>query len=367
MRTDFISHRSAPLDVLRAGAVTAVVIYHVAATYGRAAVPSLDPVAQWFARHGFLGVDIFFPLSGFLIVRFLLGWQGSHLGRVFFLRRFFRIVPLYMVATVIYVAVSLATGRNLDVLGNIWIVFAFLTGWMMFFLGRDVVPYTITWSISVEEFGYILLGLTAMVSRFGLRALLFALLVLPLVLRLYLDVEGFPRNLIYYLPPARLDSIAIGGIVALYIHRPGRLLAGLLAAFVAVTAIEQTGDLARRTMLNQDVACLAAIAIVLVEIWRRPLEGRVTTAVARVGFYSYFIYLFHYFTITAVYLVLSHLTRDPLPFFWPVVALSLALTHGMAWLSFRYFEGPILAWGRRLEPQRPAPQRADIRAAAPPA
>lgn len=362
MSRDFISHRSAPLDVLRAAAVTAVVIYHVVAIHGPAALPALDPVAQWFGRHGALGVDIFFPLSGFLIVRFLLGWQGPYLGRVFFLRRFFRIVPLYMVATIVYVAASLATGRNLDSLENIWMVFLFLTGWMMFFLGREAVPYTITWSISVEEFGYILLGIAAMVSRLGLRAMLLATLVLPILLRLWLDVEGFPRNLIYYLPPARLDSIAIGGVVALYLHRPWRLLAGLLVAFVLFFAMAGTGDLARRAVLNQGTVCLAAIAIVLVEIYRRPLEGWLTTAVARVGFYSYFIYLFHYFPIAAIHLAMTRLTGDPLAFFWVTAVASLAVTHALAWLSFRYFEGPILAWGRTLEPERPGGQRAGAQA-----
>jgi peptidoglycan/LPS O-acetylase OafA/YrhL len=349
-RHDFISHRSAPLDMLRAIAVTLVVVYHVATMYGRSGIAELDPVAQWFARYGFLGVDIFFPLSGFLITRFLLDWTGSGMGRVFFMRRAFRIVPLYMLAVLVYVALSLATGQNLETLHNLWMTLLFLTGWGVFWLGREVMPFTITWSISVEEFAYILLGLSAMAGRRALYVMILVMLVLPVPLRALLLMQGSAGSLIYFFPPARLDSIAIGALAALFAHRSNTLALGLTIALGVGLVLSQIDELFRRTLLFQLVAIGATLSIVMAERFRSALSNPVTTGLARIGFYSYFIYLFHFFFIAAIFRVVK-LIGDPVPLFWPIALVSLALTYGAALISFRVFEGPLLAFGRSLEPR----------------
>ncbi len=356
MRPDqFITHRSAPLDVLRAIAVTLVVVFHVATRYTPEDLAALDAVARWFARYGFLGVDVFYPLSGFLIVRFLSTWDGPNLGAVFFLRRFFRIVPLYILAVLVYVAASLAMGQNLDTLHNLWMTLLFLTGWAIFLVGRDLVPYTITWSISVEEFAYILLGLTALLARARLPAVLLLMFLSALLLRGSLLAQGHPQNIVYFFPPARLDSIAIGGFVALAGGRRW-MLPGLLAALLLLTLGAAVSDAFRKLVLYQQVAVTAALAIAAVERYRRHLDGWLTDRVARIGFYSYFIYLFHFYPVTAFDLLADRF-GDPRSLFWPVAAASLAASYALAWLSFRFFEGPLMAWGRQLEPRVAAAPR----------
>lgn len=66
------------------------------------------------------------------------------------------------------------------------------------------------------------------------------------------------------------------------------------------------------------------------------------------GFYSYFIYLFHFMVLEAQLMAEGALGLGRLPF-WINAALCLAVTYGAAVVSFRWFEGPMLQLGRRLE------------------
>ena len=110
MKPALFANRSNLLDTIRAIAVTMVVLFHVATRYP---MESLDIVARQFLRYGFLGVDIFYPLSGFLITRFLLGHAERGSIKAFFLRRVFRIVPLYLVAvTIFFIAAAACFTRS---------------------------------------------------------------------------------------------------------------------------------------------------------------------------------------------------------------------------------------------------------------
>lgn len=338
-----------------------VVLFHVATRYPD---PTLDVVARWFDRYGFLGVDIFFPLSGFLISRFLLegGWPGF--TQVFFLRRFFRIVPLYAAAVLTYVAAVLVTGLEAETLHRVWINATFLTGWFIFLDARETVPYTITWSLSVEEFAYILLGLFAALSVRRLVHFLVVLSVLPLLLRFWLNVEGATD--IYFFPPARLDSIALGGLTAWALARHPRLVLPVLVAatLVVFAATQIGGDLPRETLLGAVgptllyswIALATCAAIVLAETLFAGRGGRPAWAIAQIGFYSYFIYLFHFFVIDGLAIGLRILGLG-LPPFWAMSVLTMAVTTAAAIVSFHLFEGPLMRFGRRLEPAftRPAP------------
>lgn len=339
--------RSALLDAIRAVAILMVFLFHVATRYPEA---SLDRVALFFHHYGFLGVDIFFPLSGFLITRFLLTSTRPDVVRTFFLRRVFRILPLYLVAIAVYVLACLATGVGSETLGRIWITLLFLTGWVSFAEGLQSVPYAITWSLSVEEFGYGLLGLMAWVNRRRLPLFLILATAFAIALRLGLEAAGYGQP--YYLPPARLDSIAIGGLTAVLLaQRPGWALPVLVAVLAA--AMAATGPLNYTT-----VAVGTCIVIALAEGPLRGMTNAPLRAVAAIGFYSYFNYLFHFFTIEVLLRGWMKLLGG-LPPFWVAAALALALVQAQALVSFRLFEAPLMRFGRRFEGQ---PLSADNRA-----
>ncbi|WP_413874972.1 acyltransferase family protein [Albidovulum sp.] len=343
VRSDFISKRSVPLDCIRATAIVMVVVFHVATRYPDAV---LDPVAALFRKYGTLGVDIFFPLSGYLITSFLIRHVNAGSIRTFFLRRFFRIVPLYMVAVTIYFVAMRVLGQEPAIIDRIWIPYTFLTGWFIFFDGVDSVPYTITWSLSVEEFSYILIGLAALLARRSLLAFLIGISLLSLGLRFYFNLIGHEG--IYHFPLTRLDSIGMGGILAWCMGRGINMFWPLVLATLGSIAARSLGGAFAPTFLYTLVTCLALLAITVSETWLAGYRGLLATAYARVGFYSYFIYLFHFMVLEAQLMVERRLGLESLPF-WLNAALCLALSVAAAVVSFRYFEGPMLQFGRRLE------------------
>lgn len=347
MRLSPMQHRSALLDCIRALAIILVVFFHVATRYDPV---SLDAVAQFFLRYGSKGVDIFFPLSGFLITRFLLLKHDTTAIRTFFLRRLFRIVPLYMTAVTLFAIGLLVTGWDLYLLERIWINYTFLTGWYVAAWGEAAVPYTITWSLSVEEFAYVAFGLLAWLSRRQFPILLILSCILPALLRLYLLAETDIN--IYFLPLARLDSIAIGGVAAWLFGRGAPLLVLIPPLFAVILGLALLDTLLWQTLIYTLISLATCFCIVLVQSKLKDVTGSVIAVFANIGFYSYFTYLFHLFAIEAVLLAMS--TLEVIPPFWPTALLCLGLTHGAAVLSYRYFEGPLMRYGRSFE--RPSPR-----------
>jgi len=342
------SHRSPLLDSIRTFAILAVLAYHVSTRYD---FSTLDPLAQVAGRYGILGVDVFFPLSGYLITSYLIRATSTHSISVFFQRRFFRIVPLYFVAVSFFFAVSLAIGLEAENQDRIWINYLFLTGWFIFFDGADSVPYTITWSLSVEEFAYILFGIVAWLSHRNLTIFLFVFAVFAMTLRLFLNINEFGG--VYNFPLARLDSIAIGGLVAIFLRQNYAFLLPILLALAAISylivAIEpQLWSTFKYTMIT----FVTAAMIVWFETKFKGYNNRFIFGFASIGFHSYFIYLFHLFNIHILLEIWRIFGFTGMPPFWPIAAVSLVVTQMQAVLSFRYFEGRVMAFGRSLERTR---------------
>lgn len=345
MFTTPMKHRSPLLDCIRAVAIIMVVFFHVATRYPAA---SLDPVAEIFLRYGSKGVDIFFPLSGFLITRYLLtdDPKPGFIG-IFFLRRFFRIVPLHFLAVTVYYIGAWHLLIDLDALHRIWINYTFLTGWFLAFYGPDYVPYTITWSLSVEEFAYIVFGLLALFARKRLPAFLIAFAILPVLLKYALVQNGLN---IYFLPVARIDSIAIGGVVAWMMKRDAPLLATLPVVFAGLYAMARIDDVMWQTMVYPMISVGTCWVIVIFERLLRDLRNPVLSVGATIGFYSYFTYLVHFFNIYVIFAAIESFGIAAPPF-WVMAVICFAVTHVQAMVSYHVSEWPSMPFGKSLAPK----------------
>lgn len=352
MRPPHLKNRSALLDCIRAVAIIMVIGFHVALEYPRA---DLDTVALFLRRYGLLGVAIFFPLSGYLISSFLLTRDYPGFLKTFFLRRFFRIVPLYFVAVTVFALAMIVTRTDLHLLDRMWVPYSFLTAWIIFFQGEATVPYTITWSLSVEEFAYIVFGLVTWFSRRSMPAFLIAMSILPILLRWYLYWESANGNhtpAIHYFPLARIDAIATGGVLAWLMVRKTPLKY-LLLGFGGLTLLSwvlvQQTPVLNRTFLYSLTTFGTCFCIALFDGGRwRMYSNAVTEVIANIGFYSYFTYLFHYFNVYALFAVVHKLFATP-PSFWIMTLAALVLTHVQAMISYKIFEGPMMRFGRKLE------------------
>lgn len=347
------------LDGLRAIAVIAVLLFHA---------------DFYWARGGFLGVDLFFVISGFLITGLLadeiaLSGQLS-LGR-FYWRRAKRLLPAawLMTASMIGAAAWFATDALPGLRGEAAASLIYLTNWTLLsthvsyfeaFARPPLLQHL--WSLAIEEQFYIVWAPLVLLSlrRFGRRALATLALVLAaasavwmalLAARLGYPDQGDPSRL-YFGSDTHSFPLLLGGTLGL-VWQPRRVVrscqpltrvAGFLAGLAAVTMLlalfasmgEATPRLYPWGFL---LAALTSVALIAIATHPGLSFGRwLDSGLLRwIGNRSYGIYLWHW--------PILMLTRPGIDFrsldASTLLILRIASTLGVAALSYRYLESPI--------------------------
>ena len=225
------------LDGLRGIAILLVCLFHFNSV---ATTPGLfGRVVDASFLHLWFGVDLFFVLSGFLITKILLEAKGSaSYFSAFYMRRVLRIFPLYYLTLLVYLFVSIVrqlhTGQPQDYLTQLAFWF-YVQNWVIVW-HRAIGVIGHFWSLAVEEQFYLVWPLVIYwLSRRGLKWLSLALIAIAFLVKLAILFFQFPSPDLcvyasYTLTPARLDTLAIGGLAALLAtsgresFRPGLLL-----------------------------------------------------------------------------------------------------------------------------------------------
>jgi peptidoglycan/LPS O-acetylase OafA/YrhL len=213
------------LDLMRGIAIVWVMLFHFRYAH-------LPEVFYWPARYGWMGVDLFFVLSGYLIGSQLMRpyLKGSTLSlRGFYFRRAFRILPAYLAVLALYFTVP--GFREAPGLSPAW---QFLTFTENFRINYAVdQAFSHVWSLCVEEHFYLVLPLLVLVlmrkPRFGKAlAVILAILAFGVAIRGYIYVhqlrplllagdDGFYlryTEAIYYPTYTRLDGLLAGVVLA---------------------------------------------------------------------------------------------------------------------------------------------------------
>jgi peptidoglycan/LPS O-acetylase OafA/YrhL len=199
------------LDGMRGLAVLLVVVYH-----------NFNFINYTF--FGWLGVDLFFVLSGFLITEILLqSRETSHFLRNFYIRRALRIFPLYFLTLFFFLTLlplfTKLPGLDYYLDNQTWLWF-YLQNWLYIFKPPPMHSLTLShlWSLAVEEQFYLIWPFVILLIRKPKTILLITicLLVGVIVLRFYLWVNRI-ENLSYYnlFTFSRIDGICIGSTLAL--------------------------------------------------------------------------------------------------------------------------------------------------------
>jgi peptidoglycan/LPS O-acetylase OafA/YrhL len=360
--------RLVQLDALRAVAVLLVIGHHLAPVLGGPSDSSLGVVEAW-QRCGWVGVDLFFVLSGFLVSGLLFREQQLHgevrLGR-FLVRRGLKIYPPFYCFLAVVVAYRLAKGAGVTA-GEVLSEAFFVQNY-----GAQV--WSHTWSLAVEEHFYLLLGPLLLLLRGGrggppFRALvpLFGAVAAACLAGRLVTAAALPFTPKTHLFPThlRLDSLLFGVVLSYYWHFEPRRLAFVARARLAVlpgclllVAPSFFLELGHPFMHTLGFTCLyvgfggallAALSGPLpAGVARRPLR-----ALAAVGAHSYSIYLWHY-PVLSTGLPLARRLLGPLPYAAEValgVAGSLAVGVGMS----RLIEAPVVRLRDRLFASRSAP------------
>lgn len=327
------------IDGLRAIAVMSVVLFH-------AQIPLFDG--------GFVGVDVFFVISGYLITRLLIKdvEKGSFSFSQFYLRRTRRLFPALFVtvALTFIIGALLLTPYHMEGLGGSAITSLFWTSNIYFWLQSgyfDADAYTKpllhTWSLSVEEQFYlmwpamILLVLRSEKLRHNLPHILLTLSVISLAWAEYLLVRNPSAS--FYLPLSRIYEFGIGAILVFVVKVKKKssrlddvlLVSGILLIAVSVVSFSERTEFQGRAALWP---CLGtAMAIYAGQGFK--LGFLLTNPIAvRIGLVSYSLYLVHWPVIVFLNYRLLEFNRPHRVF---AVLLSLFL----ATLLFKYVETPL--------------------------
>lgn len=276
------------LDGLRAIAVLLVLAYH-------ARVP--------FTPGGFIGVDLFFVLSGFLITRLLFAEQersgGIDVGR-FYLRRLRRLYPALLLMLAAYLLVAPRIWPEFDHARDALLAGTYVANWSIIAIQAPVV-LSHTWSLAVEEQFYLLwpLLITWLPRQHRLRALVVLFLVATLW-RVATGLSGLPGWAVYLRFDTRLSGMVLGACIAalpVVLTHPRRWVWAGLIAVAAITLWARWLDPAY-LRIGITFSELAA-AVLIVGALQHP-GGLAHPALAWIGRLSYGMYLWHYPLMRAV-------------------------------------------------------------------
>jgi peptidoglycan/LPS O-acetylase OafA/YrhL len=223
-------HKLLGLDHLRALAITYVVLFH----YQSFGHPDwVNKVGEF----GWTGVDLFFVLSGYLIAGQLFDSiikGGTFSIQIFFTKRFFRIIPPYLIVVMLYFAFP--SLREREQMASLWRYFTFTLNFGLEL--KNIGTFTHAWSLCIEEQFYLILPVVILILNklTGGKKGIYVLLVLFLsgFLIRYLNwhyfiepqilSDSFRRlfyKIIYYPTYNRLDGLLIGvSIAGLYAFYP---------------------------------------------------------------------------------------------------------------------------------------------------
>jgi peptidoglycan/LPS O-acetylase OafA/YrhL len=348
------------LDGLRGVSILAVMAYHIG-----------------FIRGGFLGVDIFFVLSGFLITTVLMD-EWARTGRIslgsFYARRALRLIPALVTLVVACDVAVIVIARFYwpEVFGPVVFGMAYasvaallyMTNWVVV-SGQTLWILGHTWSLSIEEQFYLVwpLCLLALLHWVRHRVAILALLLLGIGASLILKVAFVMANAsllrIFFGLDTRFDELLIGCVVGVLaswgLFAGSRRSSGMLgaaasagAAIVLAFMLWRAGWREPAMLGGGMTAAAAAAGVLIADVTARP-SGWLASALARqplvgIGRISYGLYLWHFPFVYGC----GALAVDGTPPDFPRAALAIVLTFLVAGASYRWIEKPMLRIKRRF-------------------
>jgi peptidoglycan/LPS O-acetylase OafA/YrhL len=346
----------ADIDGLRALAITTVFINHA----HKEALPS-----------GFIGVDIFFVISGFVVTWSLIGHVGDHSGVLgFWRRRILRILPALLVMVVggllllaLFFAVAIeqhfaaAVRTGLAALVGLSNIYLLRGSSDYFLLDQSINIFNHTWSLGIEEQFYVLFAAAFFsVQRFGhsrwKSLFLWVVSALSLAsLAMFLS-KGMKGDLtIYYGLHARFWELGIGALLAVAVSMaPPRVettdwraeaLSAVALALMTGAAFLPDG-LRAEFVVPVTISVAGTALFICVGSFRPTLIGKMFAhpALVAVGLLSYSLYLWHWPVLS--------LLRISVGLSAPAIVAAAVFAFALAWLSFTFVELPAQRYKGRL-------------------
>ena len=318
----------------------------------------------FYSRLGWLGVILFFVISGFIMV--VVTGETRFSAHDFLRRRFIRVVPMYWMATLVAAGLALAAPNLFKTTvydgGQLVQSLLFIPFYNPASHGLHPL-YKLGWTLNYEMFFYVCFALLAFLSV-GARVIWLtlgfaSLFVLGLILH---PQAAIPQFYTSFMPLAFCAGAWLG--LATLRGTPGRIsgLAAIGIALVGLAALLE-GFVWDNNLLEDGVAFIGfvvfAAALVLLAVRLEPHLPRLAL-LERLGDASYSIYLSHIYVV-AILSGVAFKLLDPANLLADLLIAALTIAGGAAvgWLLYRRFEKPLLAvvsglFGTRRKPVVPA-------------
>jgi peptidoglycan/LPS O-acetylase OafA/YrhL len=342
----------ASLDGLRCLSILAVIWHHC----GWQKAPG-----EWaLAGTGYLGVHLFFVISGFLITTLLLR-EREDTGRIrlrdFYIRRSLRIFPLYYTVVGLYVVSVFLFERNSadarEFFANLPFFLTYTSNWFIQLEGRVI--FYFAWSLAAEEQFYLVWpAIEKAFAGLAIPAIIGTVLLARAVVERAAPEAGLWATILLSIPPAILGGVLLAH--ALHVPRSyaiaEKVLGSRWSAPLALGGLVLAMALLAPKWIIWTLMTLVVGAAVVHE--RNGLPFLRWRPIAYVGTISYGMYLLHMLCHNAVKRALPSYEVLWLP-------ATLALTIVVAGISFRYYESRFLALKKRFAAgsqsrRQPAPQ-----------
>lgn len=325
-----------------------------------------NPIGNFFVTtfrtNGWVGVDLFLILSGFLVTTLFLKERaefGNFSLRNFFLRRVLRIWPLYYLALFVgffavpFIVGQLSNAYYLSQLkGEFWWYFLFLGNWYTIFNDYSVFRnISLLWTISLEQQFYFIWPLILLTAK-SFKALLVYCVVLivgAVLLRWILFQFDIQHPDIYVNTFTRMDTLVFGSLLAaINFYKPGvkeyvrpflKLPILVFVLLIFFLFLFETGSiktyLVRHSVWGYTVLGLFMGYFIVASLNTKSLAARFLSQknLVWLGKISYGLYVWHILAIDSTRFLIG---KTPLAFLEPVVALALAIF--ISWISYKFFE-----------------------------
>ena len=338
---------------------------------------------------GWIGVWLFYVISGYVITRGFLGERDADSStgeryRSFLWRRALRIVPVYLLYLGLNVLIQWPRPEHAAAWRELPSLLGFVFNWQMIFAGSAWGPFGHLWTLSVEQQFYLVFPLLVLLlpARMQWRATVALVLAGPLLRwawssALPFDDAGQRAFAVYAASFCHADAFLLGSLIArggprLPAMRP--MWAGALGAAalyvgsymlvnrsLGVQGIDVLRNVVSGVLTGQGREVLVYVAVdllaaaLLVQALRGGALARLFAwaPLAHVGRVSYGGYLFHALVLWCTAELIGGKVRDQA--LWlrlPLFAVVWAVTVLIASASFRWFETPAARWGRSLRVRR---------------
>jgi peptidoglycan/LPS O-acetylase OafA/YrhL len=327
------------IDGLRAVAVLAVVLFHA-------------KIAGFSG--GFVGVDVFFVISGFLITGMIVDdlEHGRFSFIVFYGRRIRRIIPALLtiyLACMAAAALLMLPSDAAELGRSVMASASFVSN--IFFYNRagyfggqsDLKPLLHTWSLSIEEQFYLVWPvLLFAVSRWRYRAIAASVWVLgAITFAASVAVVAYNKEAAFFLAPFRACELMLGAALALLAGRSSIdavkaeicAAAGLILILGSVLALDEADPFPGLLAVPP---CLGTALLIYAGMNGQPSVTRMLSArpLVAIGLVSYSLYLWHWPILSFARYYFDRALR------WEELAGLLALSAVAAFLTYRYVEQP---------------------------